>query len=193
MKNVIINIRGTYGSGKTVLARRIMSLYGDPTAHMVEGRKKPLYYTFEHPEGGNPLAVVGSYETVCGGCDTIPNPPMIFETVDFLQLQGFDVLYESLLLTADVGRTKQYFVGNHWPLNILALATPTEVCIASVNKRREARGQMEPVNPKNLLIKVAGVKSSCKSLAAAGVPIFWVDRDAALIKALDLLNITHCL
>lgn len=185
----IINIRGTYGSGKTVLARRIMEAYTDRTPHFVEGRKKPLYYTFKHPLGGVPLAVVGSYETVCGGCDTITDSQLVFDLVDSLFNQGFNVLYESLLLTADVGRTQFHFEQMGWPLTIIMLDLPEQLCIDSVNQRRRARGQMEPVNPRNLLAKCGSVRSSCKTLAKAGVPVVATDRDGAFAAIAEILEL----
>lgn len=186
-KPTVLNFRGTYGSGKTFLARRVMDLYGEMNPHHLEGRKRPLYYTAQHPFGGRNFAVVGSYETVCGGCDTIADATMIFETVDFLQNEGFDVLYESLLLTADVGRTTQYFQGG-WNLHVIHIDLPAEVCLESVNQRRAARGQDKPVNPKNLMTKIASARSSCKTLESRGVPIYRLDREQAFTRAIELLG-----
>jgi hypothetical protein len=187
---MIINIRGTYGSGKTTLARNLMAHYDAVEPVFIDGRKRPLYYTMEHPAGGPPLAVLGSYETVCGGCDTITDVNQVFSTVDFLHEQGFDVFYESLLLTADVGRTRDAFLRG-WPLQIIALDVPMDVCVASVNQRRWARNpELPPVPTKNLESKYKGVLSSIRSLRAnPGVPCHHLGREAALAKALELFNV----
>jgi hypothetical protein len=189
----VINIRGTYGSGKTTLARFLMDSYVNQQAQYINGRKRPLYYTLDHPNGGNPLAVLGSYETVCGGCDTITEIALIYDTVDFLQSNGYDVFYESLLLTADVNRTAQWYT-NGWDLHIIYLNVPTQVCIDSVNARRRAKDpNATDVDTKNLLLKIQGCKSSRKSLEARGVPCYLLDRVAAFQKTLDLLGVQNLL
>jgi len=189
----VINIRGTYGSGKTTLARFLMDSYVNKQTHFIDGRKRPLYYTFDHPGGGNPLAVIGSYETICGGCDTITEIALIYDTVDFLQANGFDVFYESLLLTADVNRTAGWHVKG-WDLHIIYLDVPTQVCIDSVNARRRAKDpSATDVNTKNLLLKIQGCASSRKSLIARGVPCYLLDRAAAFQKCLELLEVESLL
>lgn len=192
MSNVIINIRGTYGSGKTTLARFVMDNYLDGHAHYVPGRKRPLYYTFTHPNGGTPLAVIGSYETVCGGCDTIGEIKDIFETIDFLR-EDHDVLYESLLLTADCARTIKYYQSG-WNLQVIYLDVPTQVCLDSVNQRRRAKDpQAADVDPKNLLAKVDSCRSSQKNLDRNGVPTHLLNRAEAFIKCAELLNLPSIL
>lgn len=189
MKPRVINIRGTYGSGKTFLARRVMETYGEGTPHFIDGRKRPLFYTFPHPDGGKPLAVIGSYETVCGGCDTIGDADTIFNSVNSLQLNGYDVFYESLMLTADVGRTSGGFLVEGWDLHIIHLETSVEDCIAGVYARRADRGDTRELDPKNLLSKVSSAASSAKTLAGYGVPVYRLDRDAAFYQVLKLLDI----
>lgn len=185
----IINIRGTYGSGKTTLARFVMDSYLNMQPHYMEGRKRPLYYTFDHPEGGAPLAVVGSYETVCGGCDTIQDVSVIFDTVTFLSSEGFDVFYESLLLTADCQRTIDHYNAG-WDLHVIYLDVPTQVCLDSVNMRRRAKNpNATDVDPKNLLNKMQGCKSSQRTLERNGVPCYLLDRAAAFSKVLELLKV----
>jgi len=193
MKPVIINLRGTYGSGKTTIARFVMDSYLNHQKHFQEGRKRPLYNTFDHPNGGNPLAVVGSYETICGGCDTISDTSMIFDTITFLSEAGYDVLYESLLLTADCGRTIKHFQAG-WNLHVIYLDVPTMVCFDSVNQRRRAKDpHAVDVDPKNLLGKVQSCKSSKKNLDRNGVPTYLLDRAAAFTKCLELLNVDSIL
>ena len=72
---VIVNPRGTSGSGKTELVRRIAAEYGwyDGVANPVrrEGRERPIAYCLPHPLGFRPLLLLGNYEVASGGCDTI--------------------------------------------------------------------------------------------------------------------------
>ena len=63
---VIVNPRGTSGSGKTELVRRLLADYGrdgDDRAEPVrrEGRERPIAYRLRHPRGGRPLVLLGHY------------------------------------------------------------------------------------------------------------------------------------
>ncbi len=74
---MIINPRGSGGSGKTELVRRTLADYGwDGSVEVVplrrEGRERPIGYRLRHPQGGRPLVVLGHYARTSGGCDTLP-------------------------------------------------------------------------------------------------------------------------
>ena len=192
-KPVIITLRGTYGSGKTTLARFIMDTHVNEEKHYQKGRTRPLYHTFDHPNGGNPLAVVGSYETVCGGCDTIGDNATIFETVDYLQSEGYNVLYESIMLTGNIGHTVRWFQTG-WNLQVVYLDVPVPMALASVNqRRREKDPDAVDVNPKNLLGKAASCRSSYVTLQTHHVPVHLLDRAAAYTKCLELLEVDSVL
>lgn len=202
---MIINIRGTSGSGKTTLARAVMACYPSKAAVKVPDRKRPIGYIYQHPAGGRPLAVIGHYETACGGCDTITDQDHIYELVRKSHDNGMDVLYEGLLISAEVNRAVKLHQDGY-PLLTVALDTPLEVCLASINERRMAdhtkrlakieaenaervaRGRKllelpEPkgeVNPKNTASKFTGVKGSMRRLEEAGLRAVWADRDGGL-------------
>jgi hypothetical protein len=70
-------------------------------------------------------------------------------------------------------------------VRVIALNTPLELCLESVNHRRrnaamvKGRDYKGDVNPKNTTSKFTGVKSSMKRIEAAGVPCSWESRDSA--------------
>lgn len=179
---MIINIRGTSGSGKTTLVRKLLESYGSKIAFKEEGRKQPIGYLYHRRPGeeGRSLAVIGHYETACGGCDTINKMEKIFELVRYSHEQGHDVVYEGLLISADVNRTAALHQEG-LPLLVVALDVPLDVCLASVNERRRAKKpDAEDVNPKNTESKHKGVQQSMKRLKGLGVSGVWADRDGAL-------------
>lgn len=188
---MIINIRGTSGSGKSHLARRIMDLYPSRTKVRVEGRRQPIGYIC-HREDGKDLAVLGHYETACGGCDTISKMEEIFELVRTSHLADMDVLFEGLLISADVNRTAALHEEG-LPLRVVALDLPLEVCLESVNSRRMERlgpEKFTPVNPKNTESKHKGVRRSCERLLAQDIDVIVSsDRETAfdvVKRSLDL-------
>lgn len=213
---MIINIRGTSGSGKSTLVRSLRALYLGPTLTYHEpGRKQPLGYVHhrsaEQEPCGPPLGIVGHYETDCGGCDTISKMERIFDLALQAHVRGMDVVFEGLLISADVNRTAVLHQQVGGQLFVLALDIPIEECLDSVNARRlnkqhrrwEAQqsealvlGQeptplipREGVNPKNTIAKHKGVRQSCERLKAAGVPVSLCGRVEAYNKAKELLKL----
>lgn len=187
---MIINIRGTSGSGKSTLVRKIVARYDKRLPVKVEGRKQPIGYIYQvidQSSGriiGKPLAVIGHYETDCGGCDTITSMDEIYQRVRTAHDAGMDVLYEGLLISADANRVIALHTDGY-PLVVIALNTELELCIESVNLRRKNAAEVKgkpykgDVNPKNTCSKFAGVKSSMRRIEAAGVRAFWESRESA--------------
>jgi hypothetical protein len=145
----------------------------------------------EHPHGGRALAVIGHYETACGGCDTISDVTDAFAWVELMHMDGYDVLFEGLLIAADVNRTVALHTRGH-DIHVLALTTPLDLCLESVNKRRWAKNpEKPPVNPHNTASKFRGVECSIKRLRAVeGFRVHEVCREEAFAHA-ELLLALH--
>lgn len=193
---MIINIRGTSGSGKTHLVRQVMDRYDGRYKFYEKGRRQPIGYLYHladtEPEHHS-LAIIGHYETACGGCDTISKMEKIFELVQQSAEAGHDVLFEGLLIAADVNRhvaTWEWARERDIPMEVMALTTPLDVCIDSVNARRHARNpDLPPVKTRNTEAKFGGVLKSMERLQAAGVPTWSGTREEALAHIEDLLKI----
>lgn len=186
---MIVNIRGTSGSGKSTLIRQVMERYGGTRIRVKEpNRKQPLAYWLVR-DGVPQLAVLGHYETPCGGCDTINGLDAIYELVRKYHDQHFNVLYEGLIVCSDVRRAVELHKDG-LPFTVIFLGTPLEKCIESVNERRRAKkADAEPVNPGNTIAKHKMCGSTLPKFTAAGVDTRLLDREAALVTVLDLLEI----
>ncbi len=192
---MIINIKGTSGTGKSTIVREVVRRYHHKVDHFREGRKQPIYTVHypddEHrdePSGLVPLVTLGHYNTPCGGCDTISKQEDIFRIVREQQRAGRDVLYEGLLVSGEVANTARLHLDG-MPLEVIALDVPVEVCIASVNERRWAKSpDKPPVKPDNTIAKHRGVQLAMKRLGADGVSCTWASRDGALSLVLRLLG-----
>lgn len=190
---MIINIRGTSGSGKSTVVRKIMDLYTGGKAKFFEpGRKQPIGYVFQRGnllKYGRSLAIIGHYETPCGGCDTINGQDHIFNLVRQAHDNGNDVLFEGLLLSAEVNRMAQLHDAGY-DARVVVLDVPLETCLASVNGRRQAkRPGAPPVNPDNTAAKHKGTQMAARRLQERGVPVCTADRDAAFDYIRSLLEI----
>lgn len=181
---MIINIRGTSGSGKSTLVRNVLACYESRTVFKEPSRRQPIGYLYHRRktlgQPGRSLAVVGHYETACGGCDTIPNLERTFELVRQSHAAGHDVLFEGLLISSEVNRTVALHTDG-LPLQIIALDTPLDICIESINQRRWAKNpDKPPVATKNTTSKHRAVELSMKRFKEAGLDACWLSRMLAL-------------
>lgn len=182
---MIIQLRGTSGSGKTTAMRHIMETV-DWSAEYVEGRKKPAYYVSMGYDGCPPTAVLGHYENVCGGCDTFKNYDQLLHAARLGHRDRLFVLMEGLMISDDVRQTVELH-------NTLAevrcyfLVTPLDVCIANVKKRRAGRGQGPAFNEEKLRNRAAQIERTIPRLREAGIPCRHVSCDQAVRLVTGLL------
>jgi hypothetical protein len=205
---MIIHIKGCSGSGKSTVVNKVMSQYDERVPEYIPGRKQPIGYVLRKA-GLKDLFVVGHYETDCGGCDTIKFADETFDIVRQRHAQGFNVLFEGLLLTADAKRTISLHEEG-LPLFVVNMNTDLETCLASINERRQNKWKQkcdlilknnqilkeegkvtkikelppkpEPVNPHHTTEKFKQNKRIKERLDEAGVPNDWLDRQGAFNK-----------
>jgi len=184
---MIINIRGTSGSGKTTIAREIMDCYEKGKPQYVTGRSRPLCYIFERKREsyvGRPLVVLGSYENVCGGADGISNRDQLFAIVRYWDGRNCDVLFEGLLYSEEFARTARLHADGR-KLLVVGLTTTVDVCLERVNnRRRERKPDAEDVNPDNTTRRVGVIARAIERLEEVGVRAVCTDatQAALLIK-----------
>ena len=151
---MVINVRGTSGSGKSTIVRGIMAM--GATVIPIGEDRKPDGYIVTGPLFKRSTYIVGPYVTACGGCDQIATQDEICDRIRAYAGLG-DVLVEGLLMSHSFARyaaldrelDKQ---GIHciWAF----LDTPLEVCLDRVRARREERrlatgGEFKELNVKN--------------------------------------------
>ena len=189
---MIINIRGTHGSGKSTLVRRVRDLYDGQRPMMIPKRQRPLGYACTSSMVGPnprlpPLFVVGSYETPTGGCDTIGSIEQIFELVTTMA-EHSHVLFEGIVAQHSAGRLLDVALARPGEVTVIALSTPSEICVSSVEHRRLERGELTPLDPKNVLKEYKSVLSSSLRLQRDGLPVLQMSRDEAFAHVVNLLR-----
>jgi len=212
---VIVNIRGTSGSGKSYLVRAVMDRYFSREAIHVEGRKQPLCYRLKRQDGGRDLWVIGHYEGACGGADTVKTIDQTYHLVRNGHAGDLDVIYEGLVAQNNVTKCIELHQEG-FPLLVVALNTSLEDCQKSIQARRDAKGddrQMHRVVTPEMRANLTaqdrrfldagipyGMLNTAKShdtvlrlqvprLRAAGVDCRVLDRAAALAAVLAALGL----
>jgi hypothetical protein len=153
---MIVNIRGTHGSGKSTIVKELLTRYNAQPVRDLNV-KKPLGYQMNSCAGR--LYVVGPYETACGGCDAIQPYALIWPRVVKFAEQGH-VVFEGALVSSsygNIGRDSEVY-GDKFVFAFLN--TPLEVCLERIRKRREAKGNMKPLDPKNTKVKFDNINRS---------------------------------
>ncbi len=170
---MIINLRGTSGSGKSTIVRTLMKMY-DRVEPTEECQRIVGYTCFR---AGNPLYVVGRYTTPCGGCDTLNGMDYIYNFIHTAAGAGKDVIFEGLIVASDTKRC--IALKEKWPLLVIELSTPIDICLAGVQARRDARGDTRPLNPSNTKAKAHQVEIQRKHWRAAQIDFRLLSREDA--------------
>lgn len=194
MQGHIIQVRGTNGSGKTHLVKRLIADVGtDPVEDFVAGRKRPIRTMYPRTDGKRSLLVPGHYYTACGGADSLPGMDKPFEIVREGWKAGFDVAFEGLLVSPESrqGRTLGLIeMAGASRVHIIVLNTPMEECLASINARRRAKDpDAEDVKPDNIVGKHKAIVSGTKWLRSQGVDMREMDREAAYLYCRAVLEL----
>lgn len=187
---MIINVRGTHGSGKSTLVRQIMRGYECTPVYM-EGRRLPIGYTCLTADRDPPLFVLGHYEgDTSGGCDNVPNVRVMYKYIRRYAKRGFHVLYEGIV--AQHGTP--HIIAMHqegFRIRVISLDIPAAKSIRAVRRRRRARGNDKPFDPKNTRDELDRVRWCNIKLRKHGVRVTRVrTRRKARMRVLHLLGLT---
>jgi len=192
---VIINPRGTSGSGKTELARRILSAYGwraGITGNELRraGRGRPIGYRLQHPRTGKQLVVIGAYEETRGGCDTIPladgGLEEAFRLAAAWAAAGCDVVLEGAAVSLEHELCAALAVSH--PLHVIMLETPPRIAARRLIRRRHVPVSLWDDVTCYLQVQHAEVEAACKRLTPVAASVERLNPDSALGAALRHLG-----
>lgn len=148
---VVVKIGGCNGSGKTSLMRGLMTRT-TPWVPIVE-RGKVRGYRYVSATTGPDMFVLGSYENVCGGMDTISDKLDRLALVGKYAKDGNIVFYEGLITGKTYGAmgamSEQPKHKGKWLYTFLD--TPFDVCVERVLARRAAKGNDAPFDPERTM------------------------------------------
>lgn len=169
---IVVDIRGTHGSGKSYIPKELLRLYahrqivGTPLTY--EGKQTLLGY--EIPELN--LRILGKYHNACGGCDGIRTQDEIRARVEAWR-GTHNVMLEGILVAHTYAKWAQFAKGKNWWF--FFLDTPLPVCIARVDYRRQNKGQEPLADPRNIIRDHKRINSLHQKFTDDGLGALWLD------------------
>lgn len=163
---MIVDIRGTSGSGKSHIVHSLIREVGSTQVSKLDGKIVGTHI-------GERIVALGSYEKVCGGCDALPTQDLIQGMVDHFAGQYPVVILEGLLVSHTFERWNN-LAKKHDDYRFLFLSTSLEECIARVRRRRLAKGNDKPYNPEHLIKDWHQARRVEERLRTAGRQTQWI-------------------
>lgn len=180
---MILNVRGTHGSGKSTIALELLKKY---THEALGTGKRPEGYKLLIPGLHKYLFLVGPYATACGGCDAIQPYDLIWPRVLLYAKKGH-VLFEGALVSSSVGNIGRAMAARK-DCVVGFMDTPLEECLRRIQARRAARGDERPLNPHNTTVKHQAVERSRPKLEELGLRCVTINHKRATAQVLKLFK-----
>lgn len=183
---MIVNIRGTSGSGKTFAVRKVMERAKSSTKMyaciegVTQNGSRPDGHMLIIPGLKRPVAVIGDYSSAeCGGCDKIKTQMEAETLVRHANRLNYHVLFEGLLITHIYRRWADLCEEDIDNFMFLGLSTPVNTCIERVTERRTRKGNNNPLNPANTIKMYDDLVRVASKCEHDGLPFMWVAGDDA--------------
>lgn len=162
---MIIQIRGTSGSGKTWVIKNILDKY---EFKPIVNSKSEIqgYYSKEVN-----LFIVGKYETACGGCDSIKTQDEIVRRIKRAYSKNWNIVFEGLICSHIARRYAELYLWlkeRDTEVKFIFLSTPLEKCKKNINKRRIEAGK-PPTVAKNTEKDYLSTQKSRENMNGLGV------------------------
>lgn len=189
---MIFNLRGTNGTGKSTVAHSIISKSKAVPLELWPRTRRPKPKAYGGTWKGVPIAILGSYETVCGGMDTITD---INDARDLIIRYASDdnfpiVFYEGLFISHCMGTVAKALDEEGFKDRLIMgyLDTPLEECLRRVHARRAERGNTKPFKEQNVIDDFQRVDWNRAKATREGWNTYWVDHLRAVDNVESWLN-----
>jgi hypothetical protein len=183
---MVLKLHGTSGSGKTTAVRELMEL-AESIEVVGPSKQRPLGYCLKFEGERVPTFVVGSYESTCGGVDTISKADELVSRIACYVPHGH-VVFEGLLVSTYLG--KVYGFLKTQPDTVWAfMDTHIEECVERVKKRRLTAGNVKPFNEDNTRNRVRAIQAVRAKVCRMGEKV--VDIDGSGGTGRQLLSILY--
>ena len=190
---MIINIRGTNGSGKSWLVHRIIQYMGGiKTVGRIKqskGKSIPAVSRCRKRVRGKRVYIIGVYSgSFGGGCDVISNQAIIYRLAAKYSKRGH-VILEGLLMSGMCGSLIQISKEIKAEVVWAVLDTPFEMCYTATLLRRHTKGNFQFLDVhKHMIRKHMSVISTAKTALGEGQHVEVLSRQGAFDQILSMLR-----
>lgn len=148
---MIIDIRGTNGSGKSYPIHELLRRYPSEVwnLHLKEVAGEDVEHTVVEELS---LAIIGSYRTQCGGADGVTKQDAITAAIKHLHPIYKTVIVEGSIVASVYSRWEQLARELNDDYVFWFLDTPVDECVQSVMDRRLAKGNTKAFKPEQTLM-----------------------------------------
>lgn len=142
---MIIDVRGTHGSGKSFVVHELLRK-NKAEDYFEDPEDKPIGHFLPEIDAG----IVGRYDRTCGGCDGVSPVAEIVRRIRLMHDECTHVIFEGILVAHTFQRYHELAqeLGDY---HFCFLNTPLKKCISRVKARRRAKGNDKPLDPKNII------------------------------------------
>ena len=146
---MIIQVRSCSGGGKTHAVRGLIEAADTKPLNITDDAGKTVGVQFYYADRN--IAVLGKYDSVCGGCDTIKTADDICDRIKLFAGWADVVVFEGRIPShtyqryADLFDSMKLFGTRTHGTVIAYLDSTPEQCIKNIAARRAARG-VDPLN-----------------------------------------------
>lgn len=173
----IIKLHGCSGAGKTTVARALMASSTEIAQVTKDGQKRAEAYVCLIDGYDAPVIVLGSYESNCGGMDTVSSAAQAMEMVKYYHESGH-ILHEGLLQSTYYGAmgkdSEQY--GDDYIYAFLD--TPILTCLDRVTRRRDVMKSRNKFDPQLTVDKFNTIERLKGKCVAGGRRVVTLDYQA---------------
>lgn len=173
---MIVNVRGTNGSGKSTVVRKFLTDYPMKERYGVLGPRRPEAYMVDlwlDHQIREPLFVIGPYQNVTGGVDSLGLPlEGLTKLLGKYSAQGH-VLLEGVIISTIFGTLGKWLADSPKNVSVFYLDTPLAECLRSLGVRGANRGTAHVES------KIKAIVRTKDFMDEAGIYTATVSRDTA--------------
>lgn len=168
---MIVNIRGTNGSGKSTVVKTFLARRPYVEVFGVLGPRRPEAYKIRLT--GKWLYVIGSYQTNTGGVDAMPlSSTELVALLEKYRKLGH-VMFEGVVISTYYGAVGEWLEAHKEEALVVFLDTSEEVCLQSV------RARTLNSRTKNIASKIKSIENVRERMIGVGIPTKLLNRGNA--------------
>ena len=174
---MIVNIRGTNGSGKSTVVKRFLKDYPTTEVFGALGPKRPEAYQVKIP-GRKLLYVIGPYQTATGGVDAMScTAEELIARLEKYHKKGH-ILFEGVVISTYYGAVGEWLQKYKGEARVVFMDTSLALCLDGIKERGGS-------GTKNVAGKIEAIKRVQERMSEEGIQTISLSRENAFPRIVD--------